>query len=57
MREMHFQFLSGHKWRSISLKKAVGEKLRADQCLRNDFIDVLYDMDVGWSPHVVGTIG
>ena len=37
--------------------KVHGDKLRGDQKMFNDFIDLLGAMNIGWSPDLVGTAG
>ena len=34
-----------------------GDKLRGDQKMFNDFIDLLGAMNIGWTPDLVGTAG
>ena len=38
-------------------QKLEGNKLRGDQRLRNDLIDVLAAMNIGWSPDLVESVG
>ena len=52
-----FTVLMSSQKRILLPRKAIGESLRADQRLRNDVIDLLSSMNVGWSLDVVDTVG
>ena len=52
-----FTVLMNSQKRILLPRKAIGESLRADQRLRNDVIDLLSSMNIGWSPDVVDTVG
>lgn len=37
--------------------KVKGDKLRGDQRMFNDVVDLLGAMNIGWTPDVVGSVG
>ena len=37
--------------------KVKGDKLRADQRVFNDVIDLLWAMNIGWTPDILGSVG
>ena len=52
-----FDVLMTSQRRILLPQKVIGESLRADQMLRNDVIDLLASMNVGWSLDMVGVVG
>ena len=52
-----FDVLMNSQRRILLPQKSMGEKLRADQRMRNDVIDLFASWNVGWSPDTVQTLG
>ena len=52
-----FDTLMSSQKRILLPKKCVGDKLRADKKMRNDYIDLLSSWSVGWTSDSVQTLG
>jgi len=52
-----FEILMNSQKRILLPQKHVGDNLRADQRMKNDFIDLLSSWSVGWTPDNVQTLG